>query len=139
MRSGIDRSAPSERRAAGLALAGGLVAVVLATIVGWDAPLVGLLVAPPPVVRFLLAAAALLVGLVLVMRAAERLGEAPPPPQAIRAIRLVFLAVGAFAAAIGWLVGSAVPIVAAIVIGGVDVVETSFLLLVTSRPGDGER
>jgi len=51
-------------------------------------------------------------------------------------VRLAFLAVAAFAAAIGWAIGSALPIVAALIIAGVDVVETSFLLLVTATRGE---
>jgi hypothetical protein len=40
--------------------------------------------------------------------------------------------VAAFAAAASWAFGSALPIVAALVIAGVDVLETSLLLLVTA-------
>lgn len=53
-------------------------------------------------------------------------------PTMIRGVRLDFLAVAAFAAAVGWLVGHPLPIVVALIIAGVDVVETSFLLLVVS-------
>jgi hypothetical protein len=48
----------------------------------------------------------------------------------IRGVRLVFLAVAAFAAASGWLLGHPLPLVVALVIAGVDVLETSFLLIV---------
>jgi hypothetical protein len=50
----------------------------------------------------------------------------------IRGVRLVFLAVAAFAAASAWLLGHPLPLVIALVIAGVDVLETSFLLLVVS-------
>jgi hypothetical protein len=50
----------------------------------------------------------------------------------IRSVRMVFLAVAAFAAAAGWFLGSALPIVVALVIGGVDVLETTLLLIVTA-------
>ena len=50
----------------------------------------------------------------------------------IRGVRLAFLAVAAFAAAAGWILASALPLVLALVIAGIDVVETSFLLLVVS-------
>jgi hypothetical protein len=50
----------------------------------------------------------------------------------IRAVRLVFLAVAAFAAAAGWLIGHPLPLVVALVIAGVDVLETSFLLVVVA-------
>ena len=50
----------------------------------------------------------------------------------VRGVRLVFLAVAAFAAAGGWLVGHPLPFIVAMVIAGVDVLETSFLLLVVA-------
>jgi hypothetical protein len=51
----------------------------------------------------------------------------------IRAVRLAFLGVAAFAAAAGWLVANPLPLVVATVIAGIDVIETSFLLLVVGR------
>ena len=54
----------------------------------------------------------------------------------VRGIRLVFLAVAAFAAAIGWLVGHPLPFIVALVIAGVDILETSFLLLVVALRKD---
>jgi hypothetical protein len=54
----------------------------------------------------------------------------------VRAIRLVFLAVAAFAAGAGWALGHPLPIVIALVIAGVDVVETSLLLLVVTLRGE---
>ena len=51
-------------------------------------------------------------------------------------MRLVFLAVAAFAAAIGWLVGHPLPFIVALVIAGVDILETSFLLLVVALRKD---
>ena len=74
------------------------------------------------------------------MRALGRFGAASGDPRAlIRAVRLMFLAVAAFAAAAGWFLGSALPIVVALVIAGVDVIETTLLMLVVHvRPGDGE-
>jgi hypothetical protein len=48
----------------------------------------------------------------------------------VRGVRLVFLALAAAAAGIGWALGDALPLVVAMVIAGIDVVETSFLLLV---------
>jgi hypothetical protein len=53
----------------------------------------------------------------------------------IRGVRLVFLAVAAFAAASGWLIGHPLPLIVALIIAGVDVLETSFLLIVVGlRP-----
>jgi hypothetical protein len=51
----------------------------------------------------------------------------------IRAVRLVFLSAASFTAAGGWLLGDPLPLVIALVIAGVDIVETSFLLLVVGR------
>jgi hypothetical protein len=118
-------------------LASGLVAVVLGTAIGWNETLGALILTPALPVRLVLGGLALVLGLWLVLSAADRLGTAAQPRELIRAVRLVFLAVGAFAAAAGWFLPSVVPIIAGLVIGGIDVLETSLLLLVTSaRAGD---
>ena len=57
----------------------------------------------------------------------------PRPLAMVRGIRYVFLAAAAFAAAAGWILGEALPLVVALVIAGVDLAETSFLLLVALR------
>jgi hypothetical protein len=62
---------------------------------------------------------------------AGRIGEADLGTM-VRGVRLVFLAAASFTAAAGWLIADPLPIVVALVIAGVDVVETSFLLLVAS-------
>jgi hypothetical protein len=56
----------------------------------------------------------------------------------VRGVRIVYHAAAALPAAAGWILGEALPLVIALVIAGVDVVETSFLLLVATarRPGD---
>ncbi|MGZ8501363.1 MAG: hypothetical protein ACXWW6_00775 [Candidatus Limnocylindrales bacterium] len=129
-------------------LAAGLAALVTGTLFGSDPRLVDALVSPPAIVRAALVAATVLAGLRLLGRAIERIGEGAgqsgkgrgqaDTDQArdlagmIRAVRLVFLAVAAFAAAGGWLVGSSLPLILALVIAGVDTVETSFLLLVVT-------
>ena len=110
----------------------GLAIVAAATVVGDVEEVARLIVAPPGFVRFALGLAALLLGLVLILRAAERLAGDPEPRGMIRGVRLVFLAVASFAAGGGWLIGSPLPVVAALVIGGIDVAETSFLMLVTA-------
>jgi hypothetical protein len=66
--------------------------------------------------------------------ASPRAGAATPDlPTMVRGIRLVFLAVAALAAAVGWLLGHPLPLVIALIIAGIDVLETSFLLLVVRR------
>ena len=113
-----------------LILLGGIGAVLAASIVGRQ-DVMGPILEPPPIGRLLFGIAAVLVGVVLVMRALGRFGAASGDPRAlIRAVRLMFLAVAAFAAAAGWFLGSALPIVVALVIAGVDVIETTLLMLV---------
>jgi hypothetical protein len=117
----------------------GVAALVVGTAFGWDARLVEAVVTPPALLRAALVAAAAVVGVALLGRSVARIGEGransaqnPNLPLMIRGVRLAFLAVAAFAAAAGWLLGHPLPIVIAFVIAGVDVIETSFLLLVVS-------
>ena len=106
--------------------------VLVGTAVAGQGDVFGRLLEPPFWAAVPLAIAAVLVGCVLAARAAERLrGSLEDPRSLIRGIRLMFLAVAAFAAAAGWLLGSAMPIVVGLVIAAVDVVETTALLLVT--------
>jgi hypothetical protein len=118
-----------------VALLLGALAVAAAMAAG-RADLLSTFFTPPPFVRFLLGIAAAILGVVLLLRSTDHMGSRDDPRELVRAVRVAFLAVGAFAAAAGWLLGSPVPIVAALVIAGVDVVETSFLLLVTATRSD---
>jgi hypothetical protein len=120
-----------------VAFAFGALALVAGTAAGWSGDVAALLLSPPPGIRIGLAAIAVVLGVVLTLRSAERLGQSNETADMVRAVRIVFLAVAAFAAAGGWLVGSPVPIVAALVIAGVDVLETTFLLVVTGARGRG--
>ena len=47
-------------------------------------------------------------------------------------MRYVFLAVAALAAGLGWLLGHPLPFIVALVIAGVDILETTFLLIVVT-------
>lgn len=117
-----------------LLLAG--VLVLLGTAVTGQGDLLMRVLEPPVWAAVPLAIAAMLVGLVLAGRSIERLRSSSGDPRTlIRGVRLLFLAVATMAAAAGWLLGSAMPIVVGLVIGAVDVVETTALLLVT-RPRD---
>jgi uncharacterized membrane protein len=129
-----------------LPLAIGVAALAVGTLFGWDARLVDAVVAPVPPLRAILVAIAVVAGGWLFVAGLRRMGAGPrdssvPPdlPTMVRGVRLLFLAVAAFAAAVGWVVGHALPIVIALIIAGVDVIETSFLLLVvrarSSRSG----
>jgi hypothetical protein len=134
-----------------LALLGGIAAVVVAMLAGVAPGLFQLVAQPPPIVRAVLAGGAIVVGGRLVLSAARRINasmqrEAGPATRIsdsdlgamVRGVRLVFLAAAAFTAAAGWILGEPLPLVVALVIAGVDVVETSFLLLVATarRAGD---
>ncbi len=116
----------------------GIGAVALASVLG-RADVMGAILEPPLIGRLLLGGAAALVGVVLILRAVDRFGRASGDPRAlIRAVRLIFLAIAAFAASAGWFLGSALPIVVALVIAGIDVIETTVLLLITQVKGSDE-
>lgn len=151
MTTGVGRVARGVRAAELAPLALGVAALVIGTAFGWDSRLVDAVVSPPAIVRAVLVAiavvagAALLVGGLRRIGASSRAGFAPPSasatpdlPTMVRGIRLVFLGIAAFAAAAGWLLGHPLPLVVALIIAGVDVLETSFLLLVVRRPRGGE-
>ena len=117
-----------------VALGLGGMAVVVATAAGQEARWVDVLVTPPAPVRAVLVGLAAGIGTVLLTRSLARLADAGTDdvPGLIRAVRLAFLAVAAFAAAVGWGVAHPLPLVLAAVIAGIDVLETSFLLLVVA-------
>jgi len=128
------------RAGAAMATILGFVAVVLATVVGWNAGWLDAVVDPPSIVRALLVGVGVAVGVTLLLRAIDRMSASgdtlsgePDVPGLIRGVRLAFLAVAAFAAAAGWAFAHPLPLIVAAVIAGIDVIETSFLLLVVGR------
>jgi hypothetical protein len=134
------------RLAAGLALLAGLAAVAIAMAVGVAPEIVAAVAAPPAIIRAGLSGFAIVLGGRLLVSAVRRIdaslrresGAAGRISDAdlgtlVRGVRLVFLAAASFTAAAGWILGEPLPLVIALVIAGVDVVETSFLLLVASR------
>jgi hypothetical protein len=118
-----------------VALGLGALAVVGATVIGWNEGLLDAIVTPPPLLRAGFVGGAVAIGVVLLGRSVGRLAEGSEVdvPGLIRAVRLAFLAVAALAAAAGWAIGHPLPLVVAAVIAGIDVIETSFLLLVVGR------
>jgi hypothetical protein len=130
-------------------LLAGAAAIAAGTALGWDATALTTVVTPPPIIRAALVGGSFALGVVLLISALGRLAGTPvdvriPETGAererdivgmIRGVRLVFLAVAAFAAASGWAVGHPLPLVVALVIAGVDVLETSFLLIVVTLRG----
>jgi hypothetical protein len=128
-------AADRPRLGATIAVALGILVVVAATVVGWNGDWLEAVVAPPPIVRAALVGGAVALGALLLARSVGRMAEAGTQdvPGLIRAVRLAFLAVAAFTAAAGWALGHPLPLIVAAVIAGIDVIETSFLLLVVGR------
>jgi hypothetical protein len=142
-----DPRPPVPERGAGawpgaLPLVGGLVAIGVAMAAGGSGDVLLLLATPPAPVRAALAAVMFVSGAWLLVRAIREIGvvaETPPGKpgevstpelrRMVRAVRGVFLAAAAFSAGAGWLIAHPLPIIVALVIAGVDVVETSLLLL----------
>jgi len=126
-------------------LIAGAGAIAAGTALGWDAAALTAFVTPPVLLRAALVGGSVAVGIWLLtaalgLLAADRADAEEREPDEgrrdigsmIRGVRLVFLAVAAFAAGAGWLLGHPLPLVVALVIAGVDVLETSFLLLVVN-------
>ena len=123
------------------ALALGGTAVAVATLVGQDHARLDSLVHPPTLIRAALVGGSAALAVILLTRGLIRLAVGTRDvPGLVRGVRLIFLALASAAAGAGWAVGDPLPLVAALVIAGIDVVETSFLLLVvTSGRVSGER
>jgi hypothetical protein len=113
----------------------GTLAVAAATLVGWNAGWLDALVEPPTLVRAGLVGLSVALGAWLLAQSIQRMAMSSTSDVRglIRAVRLAFLAVAAFAAAAGWLLAHPLPLLIAAVIAGIDVIETSFLLLVVGR------
>ncbi len=126
----------------------GALAIAAGTALGWDASALSAVVTPPPYIRAALIGLAVAVAIVFLLGALNRIAGDPDDAgragagrtprdigSMIRGVRLVFLAVAALAAASGWLLGHPLPLVVALIIAGVDVLETSFLLIVVGLRG----
>jgi hypothetical protein len=138
MSAGTARPGSSAAQLVPLAL--GVAALAIGTAFGWDASLVDALVTPSALFRAAVVAASIVIGGWLFVAGLRRIGASPSDasaradlPTMVRGIRLVFLGIAAFAAAAGWAIGHPLPIVIALVIAGIDVLETTFLLLVVGR------
>lgn len=123
------------RLAASVAVLVGLAALVLATVAGWSGGWLDAIVTPPPLIRAGLVGIAVALGVGLLGRSVGRMAAsgADDVPGLIRSVRLAFLAVAALAAAAGWALAHPLPLVVAAIIAAIDVIETSFLLLVVGR------
>ena len=123
-----------------VALVLGVAAVVAGTVLGAAGPFLDALVSPPILVRAALVGASTVIAVALLGRALSALGGGDAPTREmttmIRGVRFAFLAVAALAAAGGWLVGHPLLLVVGLVIAGVDVVETTFLLIVARSRRD---
>ena len=136
----------SGRVALGFLLLAGLSAIGLAMVAGQLEGFLQSLARPTLFWRAGFAGFSIVLGGALLLGAIERIGgsiDADRPSDGevsnadissmIRAVRLVFLSAASFTAAGGWLLGDPLPLVIALVIAGVDIVETTFLLLVVGR------
>lgn len=124
----------SPSRATALALLAGGLAVVAATVAGGDGAFLGAVVRPPAAIRAALVGGSVVLAVVLLARGLARLaGGTDDVAGMVRGVRQAFLAVAAASAGVGWALGDPLPLVAALVIAGIDVIETSLLLLVVLR------
>jgi hypothetical protein len=132
---GMDRWRLAWLLAGGAALVGG-------TLLGWNGEVLESVAHPPPIVRAALVGLSVVLALWCVVQAVRRLdlgrGVASEAMTGrdlavlVRGVRYVFLAVAALSAAAGWLIGHPLPFIVALVIAGVDILETTFLLLVVA-------
>jgi hypothetical protein len=134
------------RRVTAASLVAGIAVLVIGVLAGWNEAFLEAIVSPPLIMRAFLIAVCAVGGVTLLAAAAARIGAAGTRdhpdrdlPGMIRGVRLVFLAVAAFAAAAGWLLAHPLPLVVATVIAAIDVIETSFLLLVVTVRGGHEQ
>jgi len=120
-------------------LALGVLAVIVAMTLGASGDANNGIESWPLALRAALVGTCVAIGLALLGRAVAMLADEDVRSTAgpnrdvrpmIRAVRLAFLAVAAFAAAGAFLIGHPLLLVVALVIAGIDVIETSFLLLV---------
>jgi hypothetical protein len=120
----------------------GIAAVAAGSVVGGADQFLGAVGSPPILVRAALVGASAVVALVLLSRALTAMGGGDTPDRdmatMIRGVRFAFLAVAALAAAAGWFVGQPLLLVVALVIAGVDVVETTLLLIVARTHREDE-
>ena len=136
----VDRGRVAWLLAGGAALVGG-------TLLGWNGTLLETIATPPALIRAALVGASVVVAGLLIVRAVRRMEEARGVASAeltgrdlaglIRGVRYVFLAVAALSAGLGWLIGHPLPFIVALVIAGVDILETTFLLIVVTLRRDG--
>jgi hypothetical protein len=120
-------------RGALVAVGIGLLAVIGATIAGTNGAFLDALVHPVPIVRAALVGGSAALAVILLSRGLTRLAEGRSDvPGLIRGVRLVFLALAAASAGLAWVLADPLPLIVALVIAGIDVLETSFLLLVVA-------
>jgi hypothetical protein len=123
-------------------LVAGLLAFVGGTWIGWNGAVLDALLGAPAVLRAAFVAVFVLGALWCLRQAVERIEASRGAPAGeltgrdlaalVRGVRYVFLAVASVSAAAGWLMGHPLPIIVALVIAGVDIIETTLLLVVVT-------
>ncbi len=130
-------------------LAAGVALLVVGGFIGLNPSVLDVVLNGPILVRLALAAAAGLVGVWYLLSAltrlagngGERTDDEPaagrrPFAEMVRGVRYVFLAIAASAVASAFIVGHPLPLIIGLIVAAVDVIETSFLLIVGGRSGD---
>ena len=120
----------------------GTAALVGGTLLGWNATLLTEVATLPPAIRAFLVGLSVVAALWCILQAVRRLDagrdlasrevSGRDLASMVRGVRYVFLAVAALSAGAGWLIGHPLPFVVALVIAGVDILETTFLLVVVA-------
>jgi hypothetical protein len=135
------------RSSAAAPLLAGVALLFVGALIGLNPGALDAALEGPIVVRLALAAAAGLVGVWYLLSAVNRLvggsdsadgGPTRRPfAEMVRGVRYVFLAVASFAVGSAFVVGHPLPLVIGLIVAAVDVIETSFLLIVGGRTGTG--
>lgn len=111
-------------------LALGFAALGLATATGWQHALERLVLDPLPPVRAALALACVAAAFMTFGRSVGLLSAPDGPVRLVRGVRLSFVALAFLAAAAGYALHLSLAVVMGLVIGGVDVIETTLVLAV---------
>lgn len=135
------------RTSAAAPLVAGMALLVVGGLIGLNPGALDVALEGPIVVRLALAAAAGLVGVWYLLSAMSRLVGGTSDPETgptrrpfaemVRGVRYVFLAIASFAVGSAFVLGHPLPLIIGLIVAAVDVIETSFLLIVGGRTGTG--
>lgn len=128
-------------------LVAGVALLLVGGLIGLNPDALDAALKGPIVVRLALAAAAALVAVWYLLSAMSRLAGGSGSPEAgptrrpfaemVRGVRYVFLAIASVAVGAAFVVSHPLPLIIGLIVAAVDVIETSFLLIVGGRAGTG--